>query len=349
MADRKKSPREVRKILFELAQIISPETTLSSVVVYASRKVTLATTVGAGGISPEATAIDLNANPGIGALVIVNPGSMSNEETFKIISVSGSSAPFTCGITPSAEMTHAGAEAVNYEPGVSTPLLVDDTPTVVGTGATLLVQQGADGQTYRLSMIGTCSNGEIIEHETDLEVVEFAPVTTLAKQPAETWDVAVDFAEYTNFYATTLSSAIAFVARTTSVNTTLASQANAGATSVSLSAHPGTGALLTLNPAGVPPNSTREKVWVSSVSGSGPFTASVSPLQFGHSNGEDVSYLPGVTARVLVSGTATIDGTEAIFRLRRGAAARTYHAIALGTLADGQVVQKAISLSTPEL
>lgn len=346
MAERKKGPREVRLQPFELSPLISEGADLSSVQGFTSREVTLSAQLTAA-VNPEDTSILLNANPGVGAQLVIEPGSLTAEETFKVLSVAGASSPFTVGIIPSAEQGHSPGATVDYEPGVNANVLVDDTPAVT-PGITLvnfLVKEGADGNTYRLNVLGTCDNGEVVEDEVEIDVVEFTPTTTVTKQPGETRDVAVDFAEYTMAFGTTLTSAVAFVSRSSTANTTLSSGASAGASTLVLVANPGVGALLTVNPGG--PN--QEKLYVSSVTVSGTTTATVSPLQFTHSGAENVTYQPGLNTRLLVSATATITGTEAIFRVRRGAAGQGYRLAVFGTLADGQVVQKTITLDMPEL
>jgi hypothetical protein len=346
MAERKKGPREVAKIPWDLDELVPSDATLVSAIVYAARKV-LATTTLAGAIMAEDATIQLNADPKVGALLTVEPGSLTAEETFKITSVSGAIPPFTCGITPTAEQSHSSGASVEYYPGVNAPFMVDDTPTPDGTIITPEIKEGADSYTYMLSAIGTTNGGEIVEDELEVDVVELAATSTVTKQPSETRKIAVDFSPYTDKYNTTLVSAIAFIARQTSVGTTLAAGASAGAVSLSLTVHPGVGALLTVNPAG--PN--QEKLLVSAVSGSapGPYTCTVSPLQFAHSNGEATNYYPGVSPRVLVSTSADVTTPEAVFTARRGQAAQTYHAVVLGTLADGQVRQKSFTLTMPEL
>jgi hypothetical protein len=345
MAERKKGPREVAKIPWDLAKLIPSDATLVSAVVYAARKVTATTTL-YGAITAEDATIQLNADPKIGALLTVEPGSLTAEETFKITSVSGASPPFTCGITPTAEQSHSSGGTVEYYPGVNAPFMVDDTPTPAGTIITPEIKEGADSYTYMLSAIGTTNGGEIVEDELEVDVVELAATSTVTKQPSETRKIAVDFSPYTDKYNTTLLSAIAFIARQVTIGTTVASPgASAGATSLPLTVHPGVGALLTVNPDG--PN--REKLLVSAVSGTGPYTCTVSPLQFAHSGEEPTNYYPGVSPRVLVSTSADVTTPEAVFTARRGQAAQTYHAVVLGTLADGQVRQKSFTLLMPEL
>jgi hypothetical protein len=312
---------------------------------FASRKVTplLATTLSANIVAEDST-VQMAADVGIGAMITVNPGGLT-EEIFKVSNVTGASPPFTATITPTAEFPHTSGDSVTYEPGVSSRLLVDDTPATVDPQIILEVWHGADGQTYRVSAVATCDNGELVELEGDLVVTELTPTSTKVKQPDETRDLAFDLSELLE--GNVLQSGIPFVSRVATVSTTLAALAAIGDATVTLAAHPGIGALLTLNPSGQP----REKLKVSGVSGGGPYLCTVHPtVEFGHSNGENVNYEPGATTRFLVSTTPTISGgQEAIVRLRRGAAGQVYRVTMLGLGTSNLIVQDSCFVSTPEL
>lgn len=346
MAERVKGPREIRHIRFHLAPLLSTGAALSTVQGFASRQVTLSTTLAAG-VTPADTTVLLDADPGVGATLTVDPGSVSAEEIFKVTAVTPSGGDFLCDISPmSAEQSHALGAAVDYQPGVTSSFLLDETPAPTDDTVDFAVQQGAHAQVYTLSVLGTADNGEVVEDETDIEVSEFPPSATVIKQPAETRDIAVDFSQWTARYSTTLVSATAFVARETTITTTVdVAGASAGATVLPLVAHPGVGALLIVNAAGP----THERLLVSAVGGIGPYTATVSALQFAHSSGETVTVYPGASTRVLTSTTASIQGTEAIFRSRLGQAGQSYWMVVLGTLGDGQVAQKTLRLTVSEL
>ena len=144
----------------------------------------------------------------------------------------------------------------------------------------------------------------------------YPDTTTIAKQPADIVDVAMSFAAWTSKYNTAVASALAFASRARTSSTTVNGTNTAGATTLNLNAHPGVGALLTVNPG----QATQEKLLVSAVSGVGPYACTVSPLQFAHDSPQVVDYYPGVSARVLVSTAGTVNGDDAIFRLRRAAA-----------------------------
>lgn len=339
MAERQKGPRERRLLPFDLSAQISTGAVLSTAQGYASRKVTATTTLAAQLNAEDATAT-LDDNPGVGALIIVDPNSASLEETFKVSSVTPSGGDFVCAISPTAEQQHSLAATVNYEPGVSATLLDDDTPTPSGGIVRFMVEEGADGQTYRMSVLATCDNGEILEDEADVDVVEFTPTTSIEKQPGQMRDLSVDFSDWTDAFSTTLSSATAFVSREFTTSSTVNGTNNAGATTLNLNANPGVGALLSVNPS----TATAEKVLVSAVVGSAPWGCTVSPLQFAHVNAEPVTIQPGVSARLLVSTTASIAGLTAVFRLRRGASEQDYRMVVVATLGDGQIVQKSLRI-----
>jgi hypothetical protein len=203
MAERAKAPREVRKLRFNLAPLMSAGALLQTVQGFASRQVLSSTTLAAG-ITAEDTTIVLNDDPGVGAVITIDPGSIAAEEIFKVTAVVPSGSDFSCDILPPAEVPHSNGASVDYYPGVNSRFLVDDTPTPLSSGlVTFLAQQGADAQTYLVSVLGTCNNGETVEDETELDVIEFSPVTPITKQPAETRDLFVNFEEWTSLYETT--------------------------------------------------------------------------------------------------------------------------------------------------
>jgi hypothetical protein len=339
-----KTPRERRYLPFDLSPQISEGADLTTLQGFASRKVTLTTTLTAQ-LNPEDATATLDDDPGVGSFLVVDPDNASLEETFKVTAVTPSGGNFICAIIPTAEQLHISTATVEYEPGVSPTLLDDDTPTAVGFVAPFFIEEGAHSQTYRVSVIGTCDNGELVEDEQDITVTELTPTSTITKQPSEMYDVLIGFSDWTAKYVTTVSSAIAFVSRMSTTNTTVNGTNSAGSTTLNLNASPAVGALLIVN-SGQP---NQEHLLVSAVAGGTPFPCTVSPLQFTHSNAEPVTVQPGVSARVLVSSTATIvGGTDARFRIRRGASGQTYFWAVVATLADAQICQKSILLTITE-
>ena len=98
---------------------------------------------------------------------------------------------------------------------------------------------------------------------------------TKIKQPSEQVFVAANFEKLLNEShqaGATLSPGTTFALLTTTTTTTLDSLAAAEAGTISLVADPGVGAMLVIEPSGFP-----EQVYVSAVTGSGPFTATITP------------------------------------------------------------------------
>lgn len=330
-----KTPSEERILPFLLAAYIPSGASLVSATGFASRKIAGISTTLAANMSIEDGTASLAASPGVGALLTIDPG--ATEEKFKVVGISGLG-PFTCTLSHTAEFAHSSGAVVNYEPGQSSRFLVSTAATIVGSQALLNCRFGADGQTYRVSVIGVLDNGEEVELEQDVVVSELAPTETETIQVDEIKDISFDFAAPVAIANSALQSAIAWVSREETLSTTLANSVSIGDATIELTGHPGVGALLTLNPTG----SNQETLKVSAVAGGGPYVATVNPTpDFAHTNGETVNYEPGTTTRLLVSPTASILGTQAIFRKRRGVAGRTYRMTVLATLVNGEKVQHA--------
>jgi hypothetical protein len=333
-----KAPSELRKLPFLFAELIPAGASLVSGVGYASRIAAgFATTLSAGTQSAESATLNLQADPKAGSLITVNPGG-GTEEKFKVSAVSGSSAPFGCTLSHTTEFDHSG-DNVTFEPGVSSRILVSPTATIVGSQAFLDAQFGADGQSYRISVVATLSNGEQVELEQTMVVTEIAPTETRTVQVDEIRDLAYGFDDPVALASSSLSSAIVFVSREETTSGTIRGAVAIGASTIGFSVNPGIGALMTLNPTGA----NQEKLKVSNVSGSSdPFTLFVNPTpDFAHNDGETANFEPGVTTRLLTSPTVTITGTTAIVRKRRGAAGKTYRVTLLGTLANGEKIHHA--------
>jgi hypothetical protein len=84
MAERAKAPREVRKLRFNLAPLMSAGALLQTVQGFASRQVLSSTTLAAG-ITAEDTTIVLNDDPGVGAVITIDPWS-HQDLTFRVTS-----------------------------------------------------------------------------------------------------------------------------------------------------------------------------------------------------------------------------------------------------------------------
>jgi hypothetical protein len=128
----------------------------------------------------------------------------------------------------------------------------------------------------------------------------------LTFQPSEDYDITFSYAG-TNVLpvGVTVSSAEFFAYRVGILSTTLAADATAGATTVSLTADVGLGAKLVLEDG----TARREVVKVSTLSGDGPYSAGIVPgLRYAHAALTAVSYQLGVSAIIL--GTTTASGSN---------------------------------------
>jgi hypothetical protein len=334
-----KYPSETRPIIFHLAPLIPGGAGLSGspqggVTQQGLLLTTLSAPIVAGDLS-----VQLPLHPGVGAKLIVSLGSDVDEETFKVLSPVTGGPPYICPITPTAEFPHSGS--VSYAVGETARFLVSATGTVSGTDVIFRGQRGADDKHYDVWVIAPLTNGESVEDEQDIFVSEVTSDTVVEKQPSEILDLPFDFTKKIP-ETTTMTSAIAWVSR---ILVPLPSTQVAGTggtintSTIQLAIHPGVGATLIIDPAGL----KRERVKVTSVSGAvAPFTATVDPpLWYGHSSGEAVDYEPGSSTRLLTSTTASVVPAtgEATVRSRLGAANQEYRVNLLGTCSDGSKIQ----------
>jgi hypothetical protein len=348
MAIDEKAPSEKRPIAFHLGPQIPAGASITSVQAYVSRKAAGFTTTLTAPASAESSTLTLAADPGKGALLIVNPGSPTAEETFKVTSMAG----LVATLSHSTEQAFSGGATVNYEPGWTTRLLVTDVPANVGTDVTLWSQFGADGQTYRISVLAILNNGTVVEEERDLVVTEHAPLATKTIQVDVVADIEFGFDDPVGLSGTDIlnGSGVAWASREVSVGTTLAASVVQGAASIQLTANPGVGAFLTLNPTGT----KQEKLKVTTVTGTGPFVCVTNPTpDFDHANAEPLTFEPGVSTRFLGSATPTVTivgATKAIVRKQKGMAKQTYRVTTLVSLqgANAERVQGSMHVAVVE-
>lgn len=348
MAIDEKAPSEKRPIPFHLGPQIPAGASIVSVQAYVSWEKAGFTTTLAAPCSAEAATLTLADNPGKGALLVVDPGSPTSEETFKVVSIAGNVAT----LSHTAELAHSGGATVNYEPGFTDRMLIDDTPVNVGTDVTVWVQFGAhghpDGNTYHISVLCPLSDGTVAEEQRDLKVIEHAPELTKEMEVDVIGNIEFGFDDPVSLAGSNLLSAIAWASRDVSIGTTLAAPVTQGAATISLTADPGVGAMLTLNPTGL----KQEKLKVTSRSGAGPFICVTNPTpDFDHTNGEPLTYEPGVSTRLLASTTATIVGaTKARVRKQKGMAKQSYRVTVLGTFqgADAERAQASMWIDVVE-
>lgn len=345
-AVRQKSMLETKAYPLDMAALMPDGALFTAVQMTASRTppfplqpTTLFTSVAIG-----ETTLALNVDPGPGARLVLEPGTGA-EEKLKVISTTPNAGHWDCVVRPGAWVVHASNAPVSYEPGVNARLFVDDTPTWAGSVVTPMIHRGAYLQKYRISYLGDLNNGESIEDEFILEVVDPIPSVTNIKQPSEIRDLAADFTkllEEPHQAGATLSSAVLYVPSAVDTATSnLAAVANPGAATISLNAHPGIGAMLTLTPAGlITSNTPPERVYVSNVTGSGPYTVSIVPtLEFSHVNGADVTVYQGFSGAFVTSVNSTFQGLFAINRARGGQAGKLLKLVWVATTSQGEVLQ----------
>lgn len=170
-----KQPSEITDLPFDFTKKIPETQTLTSAVAWVSRilEPLPSTQVAGTGGAINTSTIQLAINPGVGALLTIDPAGQKRE-VVKVTSVSGASAPFTATVDPLLWYAHSSGEAVDYEPGSSTRLLTSTTASVVPAAgeATVRSRLGAANQEYRVNLLGTCSDGSKIQGQALLHVVE---------------------------------------------------------------------------------------------------------------------------------------------------------------------------------
>jgi hypothetical protein len=294
-------------------------------------------------------------NPGVGALLILEPG-LGAEEKFKVIAIAGASSPWTLTLDHASFVQHTSGAGISYEPGMNTRLLVDDTPPFSGTVVNAVLRKGAHAQKYRVSYLAACNNGTAHEDEFLLEVLDKASTNSEDKQPYEIVDIAADFEkllEEPHHSAATLSTAVAYVSSALPLtpNAQLAAAATPGNTTITLNAHPGIGAMLILTPAGTG-NNPPERVYTTNVTGAGPtYTVTILPdLEFTHSNGADVQVYQGFNTTFLTQTASTSIVGKAVFhRAQRGQAGKSLKVVWLATTSVIPAISQAEVLSTTGL
>jgi hypothetical protein len=354
-----KSMLEVKAFPLDIAALLPASTTITSVQMTASRMLpfplqtaSLAATAAVGSTTIQVSAA---VNPGVGALLILEP-SLGAEEKVKVTAISGASSPWTATLDHSTFVPHTIGAGISYEPGMNARLFVDDTPPFVGTVIYPVLQKAAYNQKYRISYLVVTNIGTRHEDEFTLEVVDKASTKTEIKQPYEIVDMANDFEklmEEPHHSAATIPGAVAYIssALPLSPNPQLAAQANPGTSTITLNAHPGIGAMLILTPAGTG-NNPPELVYVTNVTGSGPtYTVTVTPdLEFQHSNGADVEVHLGYNTTFLTQTSATsIVGKAVIHRAQRGQAGKVLKSVWVATTSVLPAIGLAEQLSTTGL
>lgn len=123
-------------------------------------------------------------------------------------------------------------------------------------------------------------------------------------------------------------------------STTLSALVSAGATSLQLAANVKNGAALVVNPG----QATEEILLVKSVSGAGPYVATLaSAVQQDHANGESVKYEQGASDLVLATTVATVAGTVLGANVVGGLVYK-YRVTFLATITNNQVIRDDVTL-----
>lgn len=353
MPTRFKTPLETRAYPWDFDELIATGAIISAVETFVSRLPALnAPLIGTqldDPVTAGAGTVNLKADPKAGALLIVEPGS-AVEERLKVISVTGTVAPFVCTVRPVAWFNHADNSAVSYERGCNARMVIDDTPTPSGVFFTPQLRHGTDLQKYRVTGLATANNGEVREDEFELDIIDPIPGAedTHIKQPSEQVFVAADFEKLLlepHQAGATLSPGTTYASLTTTTTTTLDALAAAEATTISLVANPGIGAMLLIEPTGF-----AERVYVSAVSGSGPFTTTIAPpLEEQHGATTAVTVYGGVTGTLLTTAASTIQNLLAVNTARRGAANKVFKLVWVVPTSQGEVLQHSGLLSTAEI
>lgn len=166
------------------------------------------------------------------------------------------------------------------------------------------------------------------------------PVGTFDKQPHEEYFIAVEFSGKLPS-GTSLSSGSVYASRIEDVSsTTLSTAVSSGASSISLAADPGVGADIVIDS-----GSVQERAKAKAISGSGPYTVTLQrTLYYDHDSGATVTYLPGVNAEVLDQIAATVTGTQALRKVKRGRNGSVYKISFVMTLDSADILEDDVNM-----
>lgn len=163
----------------------------------------------------------------------------------------------------------------------------------------------------------------------------------ITKQPSEQFPIAIEFSGNLPSGAALATGTVLAAELKAAALTTLSAGTAVGAMTVTLPIDPKAGAILILDAM----TGTREEVQVQSVSGAGPYTATLTaPLQLAHAGGGAVQYFPGTSA-VLQTAVATIAGTQASARVKGGQHGMDYRVTFLVALDSGDQLEEDVTLS----
>jgi hypothetical protein len=167
-----KQPSETYTLAFAYQGKLPAGASLSSGEVFASQQSAPQQTTLSASAAAGAMSVSMAGDVGKGARLTLAPGS-AHAEVVKVSAVTGSG-PYTATIVPSLMFAHASGEPVTYEPSVSSDLLGSSVATIDATTqqARVVLQRGVHRQRYRVSMLVTLTNGDRLEDEVTVHVLD---------------------------------------------------------------------------------------------------------------------------------------------------------------------------------
>jgi hypothetical protein len=167
----RKQPAEILTIAFAYTGKLPTGATLATgqVLVSDTHRPLLAT-IASSVIAAGATTLLLQAHPGVGARLLIQPG-QSTQEIVRVLTVTGGG-PYTATITPALAYGHASGSPMQYELGVAESLVQSITANIAGEEARLILRNGVHGHTYRVTVLATLSTGDVLEDECFVEVYD---------------------------------------------------------------------------------------------------------------------------------------------------------------------------------
>ena len=142
---------------------LNPGTTFASVTTTTTTQLTVPASAGAPTLS-------LLANPGVGAMLVIDPSGFT-ERVY--VSAVGGTGPFIATITPTLEEPHSsGVNNVTVYGGVSGTLLTSPTSVIQDQFAVNTARRGAANKTFKLVWLVSTSQSEVLQHSGLLSTAE---------------------------------------------------------------------------------------------------------------------------------------------------------------------------------
>lgn len=162
-----KQPAEKYPFAIDFTGQLPDGTTIASGLLLAANLRAKLTTTVAAPSAVGATTLDLIADPGAGAILMIDAG-LATEERAQVRSVVGAG-PYTCTLTAPLGQVHAGAAVVAYHAG-TTAIIASDNATITVAQAIAQVVGGQDGSDYLLAVLVTLSDGSVLEEDVLVRV-----------------------------------------------------------------------------------------------------------------------------------------------------------------------------------